>query len=204
MDGGGRGSRDGWTRGAVFAFGAPDSEIGFHPSTDNQTMSDVFFTQREARNLADAVQVLRDGREAVMRDWVERVREHQALQTGQLLSEPLLLDHIPQLFDAILDRLEIDRPREDAEAFAVVHGFTRRLSGYNVVETVLELLMFRRSIWSHLVAVNAKVDGAYAAMEQIDGMVDRAVLSSLSAFLDPAARLLEMSDGRSEDGAEEE
>ncbi|HEU0055460.1 MAG TPA: hypothetical protein VFQ39_19870, partial [Longimicrobium sp.] len=105
--------------------------------------------------------------------------------------EPLLLDHIPQLFDAILDRLEIDRPREDAEAFATVHGFTRRISGYNVVETVLELLMFRRAIWSYLIAVGARVDGAYAAMEQIDGMVDRAVLSSLSAFLDPTARLLE-------------
>jgi RsbT co-antagonist protein rsbRD N-terminal domain len=205
MDVGARGSGDGWIRGAVFAFGARDTEIRFHPSHDDgRTMSDVFFTQREVRNLAGAVDVLRDGREAVLRDWVERVREHQAMQTGQLLSEPLLLDHIPQLFDAILDRLEIDRPREDAEAFAVVHGFTRRLSGYDVVETVLELLMFRRAIWSHLVAVNAKVDGAYAAMEQIDGMVDRAVLTSLSAFLDPAARLLEMSDGRSEDGAGEE
>jgi hypothetical protein len=35
-------------------------------------------------------------------------------------------------------------------------------------------------------------------MEQIDGMVDRAVLASLNAFLDPAAALLQ----RSENGAE--
>ena len=160
-------------------------------------MSDptVFFTPREVRDLSDAVDVLRQGREAVLRDWMERVREHQAMQTGQALSEPLLLDHIPHLFDAILDRLQINRPREDAETFASIHGFTRRLSGYNVLETVLELLMFRRAIWSYLVAVGARVDGAYPAMEQIDGMVDRAVLSSLSAFLDPAAGLLERRDG---------
>ena len=55
--------------------------------------------------------------------------------------------------------------------------------------------MFRRAIWSYLVAVGARVDGAYPAMEQIDGMVDRAVLSSLSAFLDPAAGLIERRDG---------
>jgi len=35
-------------------------------------------------------------------------------------------------------------------------------------------------------------------MEQIDGMVDRAVLASLTAFLDPSAALLD----RDEDGAE--
>ena len=164
-------------------------------------MSDTpFFTTNEAKGLSDAVDVLRGGREAVLRDWVERVREHQAMQTAQPMSEPLLLDHMPQLFDAILDRLEIDRPREDAEAFAAVHGFTRRLSGYNIVETVLELLMFRRAIWSHLVAVGARTDGAYAAMEQIDGMVDRAVLSSLTAFLDPAARILEHGQDGEGDG----
>ncbi|HEX2205372.1 MAG TPA: RsbRD N-terminal domain-containing protein [Longimicrobium sp.] len=159
-----------------------------------------FFTPQEAKDLIDAVEVLRGGRETVLRDWMERVREHQTMQTGQALSEPLLLDHIPHLFDAILDRLQIARPREDAETFASIHGFTRRLSGYNVVETVLELLMFRRAIWAYLVAVGARADGAYAAMEQIDGMVDRAVLSSLTAFLDPAARLLAIREDGGEEG----
>lgn len=150
-----------------------------------------FYTEREIRDLSSAVDQLRVGREAVLRDWVERVRANQAMSTGQALAEPLLLDHMPQLFDAILDRLEINRSREDAEQFATVHGFTRRLTGYNIAETVLELLMFRRAIWSHLTAVGARVEGAYAAMEQIDGMVDRAVLSSLNAYLDPHAAMLQ-------------
>ncbi len=158
-----------------------------------------FYTEREIRDLSDAVEQLRNGRETVLRDWMERVRANQAMVTGQALSEPLLLDHVPQLFDAILDRLEINRSREDAEQFAMVHGFTRRLSGYNIAETVLELLMFRRAIWAHLTAVGAPVEapveGAYAAMEQIDGMVDRAVLASLTAFLDPSATLLEREVG---------
>ena len=155
-----------------------------------------FYTERQIRDLTGAVDQLRDGRETVLRDWVERVRANQAMVTGQALSEPLLLDHVPQLFDAILDRLQINRSREDAEQFATVHGFTRRLKGYNIAETVLELLMFRRAIWSHLTAVGVQVEGAYAAMEQIDGMVDRAVLASLNAYLDPAATMLE----RDEDG----
>lgn len=168
-----------------------------------------FYTEREIRDLSGAVDQLRSGRETVLRDWMERVRANQAMVTGQALSEPLLLDHVPQLFDAILDRLEINRSREDAEQFATVHGFTRRLSGYNVVETVLELLMFRRAIWAHLTAVGAAVEGGYAVMEQIDGMVDRAVLASLNAFLDPSAGLLEREDeeedgtGGGADGADE-
>lgn len=150
-----------------------------------------FYTEREIRDLGSVVDQLRSGRETMLRDWMERVRANQAMATGQALAEPLLLDHMPQLFDAILDRLEINRSREDAEQFATVHGFARRLTGYNIVETVLELLMFRRAIWSHLTAVGARVEGAYAAMEQIDGMVDRAVLSSLNAYLDPNAAMLQ-------------
>jgi hypothetical protein len=168
--------------------------VSEHPV--EQQIDNPFYTEREARDLSGAVDQLRDGRETVLRDWMERVRANQAMVTGQALAEPLLLDHVPQLFDAILDRLEINRSREDAEQFAMVHGFTRRLSGYNVVETVLELLMFRRAIWAHLTAIGAAVEGGYAAMEQIDGMVDRAVLASLNAFLDPSATLLE----RDEDG----
>lgn len=145
----------------------------------------------DAQDLSGAVQVLRDGRSEILKDWVDRVRDNTAVQRGQTLSDPLLLDHIPQLFDAVIARLEINRSREDAEQAAAVHGFTRRISGYDIVETVVELLMFRRSIWAHLTAVNAAVEGGYAAMERIDGMVDRAVIASLRAFLDPAARMLE-------------
>ena len=145
----------------------------------------------EARELGDVVEVLRAGRSEILQDWIDRVRDNTAVQRGQTLSDPLLLDHLPQLFDAILGRLEISRSREDAEQAAAVHGFTRRISGYDIVETVIELLMFRRSIWAHLTAVDAPASGAYSAMERIDGMVDRAVISSLRAFLDPGARILE-------------
>ena len=38
--------------------------------------------------------------------------------------------------------------------------------------------------------VDLPYQAAFVAMEQIDGMVDRAAVASLSAFLDPAARML--------------
>lgn len=136
------------------------------------------------------VEILRLGRGEILRDWLDRVRDNRAVEAGQTLSDPVLLDHMPQLFDAILDRLEINRSRAEAEQFAAVHGFTRRISGYDVVEAVIELLMFRRAIWNHLTAVDAPIEGAYVSMERIDGMVDRAVISSLKAFLDPSARML--------------
>jgi hypothetical protein len=170
-----------------------ESDNHFEPSDD-------------PKDIGGTVETLRSGRSEILRDWVDRVRDNRAIKTGEALSDPLLLDHIPQLFDAILDRLAANRSREDAEQFAAVHGFTRRITGYDIVETVIELLMFRRSIWAHLTAVEAGIDGAYAAMERIDGMVDRAVISSLRAYLDPGARMLErrsLTDPEDEEGDEE-
>lgn len=141
-------------------------------------------------DIAGIVELLRGARSEVLTDWVDRVRDNSAVQKGHALSDPLLLDHIPQLYDAILDRLDANRSREDAEQFAAVHGFTRRITGYDVIETVIELLMFRRAIWAYLTAVEAELEGAFATMERIDGMVDRAVISSIRAFLDPGARML--------------
>jgi hypothetical protein len=149
------------------------------------------FDFADGSDVSGTVVTLRSGRTQILEDWVERVRDNRAIKAGEMLSDPLLLDHIPQLFDAIIDRLEVNRSREDAEQFAAVHGFTRRITGYDIIETVIELLMFRRAIWSHLTAVSASVQGAYAAMERIDGMVDRAVISSLRAYLDPGASMLE-------------
>lgn len=153
--------------------------------------AEAVFTTDHVHDLSNATGPLRSGRTEILKDWVERVRDNRAVRADDALPDPVLLDHIPHLFDAILDRLEIGRPRDDAEHMASVHGFMRRLDGYNVAETVAELLMFRRAIWAHLTAVGARIDAAYSAMEQIDGMVDRAILSSLQAYLDPHARLLE-------------
>ncbi|HEX2190238.1 MAG TPA: RsbRD N-terminal domain-containing protein [Longimicrobiaceae bacterium] len=147
--------------------------------------------QIEVRNFADVLSLLRTGREAILLDWVGRVRENSDVPAGAVLPVPVLLDHVPQLYDAILDRLEINRDRADAEYFATVHGFGRRVDGYDVVEAVAELAMFRRAVWAHLSAVAARPAGAYAAMELIDGMIDRAVLASVRAFLDPSAQKLE-------------
>jgi hypothetical protein len=149
-----------------------------------------FIADAEMQDADRIVNLLRSGREEILRDWLDRVRDNRAVEAGQVLSDPLLLDHVPQLFDAILDRLDVNRTREDAEQLAAIHGFTRRITGYDVVETVIELLMFRRAIWAQLTAVDAPPVGAYMAMERIDGMVDRAVITSLKAFLDPAARML--------------
>lgn len=144
----------------------------------------------EAEEIEQIVRLLRAGRNEILKDWLDRVRDNRAVEAGQTLSDPLLLDHVPQLFDAMLDRLEINMSRQEAEQWAAIHGFTRRITGYDVIETVVEQLMFRRAIWSYLTAVDAPMPALLTAMERIDGMVDRAVITSLKAFLDPAARML--------------
>jgi hypothetical protein len=152
--------------------------------------SDVEEGRREANDLAIVIEALRSGRDTILQDWVGRTRDNAAITSDEPLSDPLLLDHLPQLFDAIIDRLEANRPRAEAEQFAAVHGFTRRISGYDLLETTIELMMFRHAIWAHLLARNLASGHCLSAMEAIDGMVDRAVISSLRAFLDPGAGML--------------
>jgi hypothetical protein len=149
-----------------------------------------FVADDEVEGVDAVVAMLRSHRDEILRDWLERVRDNRAIETGQMLSDPVLLDHMPQLFDSMLDRLEIGRTREEAEQLAAVHGFARRVSGYDVVESVVELMMFRRAIWTQLGAADASAEGGLAVMERIDGMVDRAVITSLKAFLDPSARMM--------------
>lgn len=144
----------------------------------------------EVKDFGDVLLALREGRDAILQDWIQRVRENAAVVTGQALADPILLDHVPQLYDAILDRLQFNRDRADAEYFAAVHGFGRRVDGYDVAESVAELTMFRRAIWAHLLS-GARPDSGFAAMDVIDGMIDRVVLASLRAFLNPDARMLE-------------
>lgn len=165
-----------------------------HLPPDDARMETPILSDAEMHNLEDAAGQLREGREEILKDWVERVRDNRAVKRGQTLSDPLLLDHVPQLFDAMLDRLETLRPREEADQLAAVHGFSRKVGGYSVVEAVAELLMFRRAIWSHVTATHLRLEAAYAVMEQIDGMVDRAVISSLQALTDPGARMLGRKD----------
>lgn len=150
----------------------------------------LFHTLDKISDLDEVLVRLRSGRDEILRDWVNRVRDNRAMEAGRALSDPLLLDHLPQLFDAILARLELKRSREEAEQIAMVHGFTRRVSGYDTMATVIELVMFRRAIWAHLTAIEAPAEGASAAMERIDGMIDRTVIISLKSFLDPAAGML--------------
>lgn len=147
-----------------------------------------------SEDVDQVVAAIRAGRTEILNDWMERVRFNRAVETDRALTDPLLLDHMPQLLDAMLDRLEVNRPRAEAEQFAAVHGFTRRLAKYDVVETVIELLMFRRAIWVYLGGTDAPVNEAYTAMQRIDGMVDRAVVVSLKSFLDPAAGMLGRQD----------
>ena len=154
------------------------------------------------RDHGEMVALLRRGREEILRDWVERVRDNMTVQTGQDLEEPVLLDHMPHLFDSILDRLEYNRSRDDAVRLATVHGANRRSDGYGVVETVTELFMFRRAIWVYLSTVDAQPAAMVSAIEQIDGMIDRSAIASLTALLDPNARMMRRAgtggDGRNE------
>jgi len=134
--------------------------------------------------------VLRASREEILEGWIERVRRNRAVEAGQELPDPVLLDHVPQIFDAILDRLVLGRSRNEAEQFATIHGFARRTGGYDPLEVVIEFFMLRRCLWNFLLSECEKPSLVLSAMDLIDGLLDRAVVASLQAHADPNATQL--------------
>ncbi len=140
--------------------------------------------------LGAVLSVLQARREEILEDWIDRVRRNRAVEAGRALSDPVLLDHVPQIFDAILDRLVLGRSRDEAEQFATIHGFARRTGGYDPLEVVIEFFILRRCLWNFLLNECSKPALVVGAMDLVDGLLDRAVVASLQAHSDPNAQQL--------------
>src|SRR5215210_1294451 len=92
-------------------------------------------------------------RERIARDWTAAVHRDDEIQTSETITAKQLRDHLPEMFDDLVDLLR--RPedlvqQEQADRNARSHGFHRWQQGYSLLELLRELARVRNIIIDHL------------------------------------------------------
>jgi hypothetical protein len=138
-----------------------------HPDSVNGRLADFLTTAKEA----------------IITEWLERVRADPAIISTEVLSTVALKNHLPQIFDDLIETLRrygcevvAGQAVKDAEE----HGATRMRQGYGLPEMLRELMHLRTILIYHL--------RAFEDMNPDDGMAARLfTATTLHSFLDKMA-----------------
>lgn len=119
-------------------------------------------------------------KEAILAEWLERVRADSSIIPADTLNTIALKNHLPEIFDDLIDTLRRygnETVAEQAVKDAEQHGATRLRQGYQLPEMLREL--------KHLRAVLIYHARAFEDLNPDDGMAARIFISTtLHAFLD--------------------
>ncbi|HEY8208888.1 MAG TPA: sensor histidine kinase [Myxococcaceae bacterium] len=112
----------------------------------------VWAPEVDARALAVARR-LREHRQEIERLFAHRLQ--QAIPAAQREDRPTLLDHLPQLLDALAQELgasvQTQEARETEKTLSRLHGEQRaRLRGYSIEQLLTEYILFRQAIFQVL------------------------------------------------------
>ncbi len=122
-------------------------------------------------------------KEAILAEWLERVRGDAAIRSTETLNTVALKDHLPQIFDDLTDTLRrygSESVAGQAVKDAEEHGATRWRQGYELPEMLRELKQLRAVLISHV--------RAFEDLNPDDGMAARLfIATTLHAFLDEMA-----------------
>ena len=113
----------------------PTPEI--HSANINALLADYLGTQKEA----------------IINEWLERVRGDETIVATERLNTSALKNHLPEIFDDLTNTLRLygsnavaEKSVKDAEE----HGATRQLQGYELPEMLRELMHLRAILIYHM------------------------------------------------------
>ncbi len=138
-----------------------------HPDSVNGRLADYLATKKEA----------------IIAEWLERVRADPAIVPTETLNTIALRNHLPEIFDDLTDTLRrygSESVAVQAVSDAAEHGATRLRQGYELPEMLRELKLLRTVLIFHL--------RVFEDLNPDDGMVARLFISTtLHGFLDEMA-----------------
>jgi len=122
-------------------------------------------------------------KETILNEWLKQVRQDAAILPTETLSTFALKNHLPQIFDDLIETLLRSGSKivaEQTETDAMEHGATRMQQGYELTEMLRELKHLRAILIYHLRVFEEKNPGNSVADRLFDS-------TTLHGFLDEMA-----------------
>ena len=94
-------------------------------------------------------QHLKQQQSQIIRAWIDSVRDDPQIKSSRTLSEPELADHLPRLFDDLIDYLQNSGDEDSTKIVTLEarkHGNQRWRQGYQLTELLREIANIRRLI----------------------------------------------------------
>jgi hypothetical protein len=133
---------------------------------------------------------LESHKEAMTSEWVGRVRKDSAVPTD-FMTKPEIIDHIPQIFDAIIQALRqhrSDTTIEQVHQIAARHTIVRWIEHFNLQAVLRELSLLRAEFIYHLRVFEEEhpdfgIAARLFASTTIHQILDDAVIDTTNTFL---------------------
>jgi RsbT co-antagonist protein rsbRD N-terminal domain len=133
---------------------------------------------------------LESHKEAMTSEWVGRVRKDSAVPTD-FMTKPEIIDHIPQIFDAIIQALRqhrSDTTIEQVHQIAARHMIVRWIEHFNLQAVLRELSLLRAEFIYHLRVFEEEhpdfgIAARLFASTTIHQILDDAVIDTTNTFL---------------------
>jgi two-component system CheB/CheR fusion protein len=142
--------------------------------------------------LRAAAEHFRSSKPAVMARWHERVRADLNLPEQRVtFTDRELEDHLPALFDSIVDELEgREVSQENIRQEGAQHGHMRRTSGYSITQVIWEFAIFRALLRETLeeLAPAEPAANLFAARELIHTVTDLSEVGSVQQYIEETGR----------------
>ena len=126
-----------------------------HGPTNNLMISHILPTPEISPANVNALLADHLGRqkEAIINEWLERVRGDDTIVATKRLNTSALKNHLPEIFDNLTNTLRLygsEAVGEQSVKDAGEHGATRQLQGYELPEMLRELMHLRTILIYHM------------------------------------------------------
>ena len=146
------------------------------------------------RDLGEALQEKTD---AIVKNWVEAIRDDVEIESAKELAYQSVRDSIPFVLKAIatlLTRTSADDDPQQVTDQSWQHGIDRAEQGYDTAEIVREYRLLRKVIFSTLEPdlLTGSVHEVLQAVQGIDGVIDEVISLCLESYLSKRLQELEL------------
>src|SRR4030095_4399 len=142
-------------------------------------------------------------RESLLKAWMNEVHKDTNMQSSETVSPRELRDHIPQLFDDLVELLRDSNARSaERMGHARIHGHYRLTQGYELSELLREIALARLVFTNHIILFQEHTpdfrgDAELSALRTIHGFFDDLARESVQHFVDEQqAELAQLSAAR--------